>query len=67
MYVMLFLAAQTSQRYGISADLRELQATSTAVAVKTSLKIEFASFQILSCLFETFQLKSERFLLESNS
>ena len=65
MYVMLFLAAQTSQRYGISADLRELKATSTAV--KTSLKIEFASFQILSCLFETFQVKSERFLLESNS
>lgn len=55
---MLFLAAQTSQRYGISADLRELKATSTAVAVKTSLKIEFASFQILSCLFETFQIKS---------
>ena len=66
MYVMLFLAAQTSQRYDISADLRELKATS-AVAVKTSLKIEFASFQILSCLFETFQVKSERFLLESNS
>lgn len=43
MYVMLFLAAQTSQRYGISADLRELKVTSTAVAVKTSLKIEFAS------------------------
>lgn len=65
MYVMLFLAAQTSQRYGISADLRERKATSTAV--KTSLKIEFAFFQILSCLFETFQVKSERFLLESNS